>query len=215
MAQFAPVTAPPFHHVEPARGKPPRSRTVLWLQGITLAWMLVECGAALSAAWTARSAAMFAFGSDSLVELASAVVVLLQFLPGISISERKAARAAGLLLFALAGIVGLTAAFSLFLHLQPRISRLGIAITLAALVVMPLLAHYKRREAQRSNNRALAADSVQSATCAYLALIALAGVACNAAFGVPFFDSLAALLAIPLLVKEGRAAWQGQSCGCC
>jgi hypothetical protein len=34
----------------------------------------------------------------------------------------------------------------------------------------------------------LAADAVQSATCAYLALIALAGLAINAAFHVALFD---------------------------
>ena len=54
---------------------------VLWLQGITLAWMLVECGVSLYAAALARSPAMLAFGSDSLIELLSATVVLLQFLP--------------------------------------------------------------------------------------------------------------------------------------
>jgi divalent metal cation (Fe/Co/Zn/Cd) transporter len=85
----------------------------------------------------------------------------------------------------------------------------------AALIVMPILARLKRLEALRSNNAALAADAVQSAACAYLAAIALAGLAINALFHIAWFDSLAALAAIPLLVKEGRAAWNGQGCGCC
>src|SRR5437660_2246144 len=54
-----------------------RSTAVFWLQGITLIWMLVECGLSLYAAATARSPAMLAFGSDSFVELLSAGVVLL------------------------------------------------------------------------------------------------------------------------------------------
>ena len=91
----------------------------------------------------------------------------------------------------------------------------GIAVTIAALIVMPILARLKRREALRSNNSALAADAVQSATCAYLAAIALAGLAINALFHIAWFDSLAALVAVPLLVKEGREAWQGRACGCC
>jgi hypothetical protein len=82
-----------------------RSAAVFWLQGITLIWMLVECGLSLYAAATARSPAMLAFGSDSFVELLSAGVVLLQFLPQVSISQRNATRAAGALLFALALIV--------------------------------------------------------------------------------------------------------------
>jgi divalent metal cation (Fe/Co/Zn/Cd) transporter len=88
-------------------------------------------------------------------------------------------------------------------------------ITVAALVAMPVLATLKRREARRTNNLALAADAVQSATCAYLALITLAGLAANAAFHIPWIDSIAALLAIPILVKEGRSAWQGHTCACC
>jgi hypothetical protein len=55
----------------------PRSSAVLWLQLVTLAWMLIECGASLVAAATAHSPALLAFGSDSLVELLSASVVLL------------------------------------------------------------------------------------------------------------------------------------------
>jgi divalent metal cation (Fe/Co/Zn/Cd) transporter len=188
---------------------------VFWLQGITLIWMLAECGLSLYAAAAAHSPAMLAFGSDSFVELLSAGVVLLQFLPHASISERIAARAAGALLFALAFIVCAVAAGSLALRLRPETSRLGIGVTLAALIVMPILAKLKRREARRGNNPALAADAVQSATCAYLALTALAGLAINALFHIAWFDSLAALLAVPLLMKEGRAAWQGRVCGCC
>ena len=192
-----------------------RSSTVFWLQGVTLAWMLVECGVSLYAAAKAHSPAMAAFGSDSLVELLSAGVVLLQFVPWAALSERRAARAAGGLLFALALIVGVLAVGSLVMGLRPETSRVGIGITLAALVVMPVLAGLKRREARRSNNAALAADAVQSATCAYLAGVVLVGVGMNAMFHVAWFDSAAALVAIPLLLKEGRAAWNGEVCGCC
>jgi divalent metal cation (Fe/Co/Zn/Cd) transporter len=192
----------------------PRSR-VFWLQGVTLVWMLVEFGVSAYAAATAHSPAMLAFGSDSLVELLSATVVLLQWVPGLTISERRASRAAGALLFVLAFVVAAIAVGGLALRLRPETSCSGIAITAAALIAMPLLAAMKRREARRSGNRALAADAVQSATCAYIALITLIGLAINAAFHVVWFDSLAALAALPLLIKEGRAAWQGHSCGCC
>jgi divalent metal cation (Fe/Co/Zn/Cd) transporter len=188
---------------------------VIWLQTITLAWMLVEFGISAYAAITARSPAMLAFGSDSLVELISAAVVLLQWSPRMRISERNAHRAAGVLLFVLAGVVAVIGVGSLVLKMQPETSCSGIGITIAALIAMPILAWLKRREARRSNNAALAADAVQSATCAYIALIALAGLAINAAFHIPWFDSLAALAAIPILIKEGRSAWQGHGCGCC
>jgi divalent metal cation (Fe/Co/Zn/Cd) transporter len=104
---------------------------------------------------------------------------------------------------------------SLAFHLRPETSRLGMIVTTCALIAMPGLAWLKRREGRRTNNVALAADAVQSATCAYLALITLAGLAANAAFHIPWFDSLAALLAVPILLNEGRSAWQGRACGCC
>lgn len=188
---------------------------VLWLQGITLAWMTVESAISAYAAITARSAAMLAFGSDSLVELLSAAVVLLQWIPRMAISERRAARAAGGLLFVLAFLVAAIGLASLAFGWRPEVSRAGIAITLAALIAMPVLASLKRREARRSGNAALAADAVQSATCAYLALIALAGLAVNAVFHVPWFDSVAALAAVPILIHEGRSAWRGNTCECC
>jgi len=57
--------------------------TVYWLQGVTILWMLLECSFALFAAWKARSIAPLAFGSDSLVELLSALVVLIAFSPSV------------------------------------------------------------------------------------------------------------------------------------
>lgn len=194
-------------------GKP--RATAIWLQVITLAWMLVEFGVAAYAAIAARSPAILAFGCDSLVELLSATVVLLQWVPGAAISERKASRIAGGLLFVLALVVGAIAIASLALGVRPETSRAGIAITVAALIAMPILATLKRREGRRSNNAAIAADAVQSATCAYIALITLAGLGINAAFHIAWFDSVAALAIIPILIHEGRSARKGRTCGCC
>jgi hypothetical protein len=214
MSELVQIGPPPRANAL-ATASPPRWTAVFWLQSITLAWMLIECGLSLYAAASAHSPVMLAFGSDSFVELLSATVVLLQFLPRISISEQAAGKIAGVLLFILALVVCAIAFASLVLRRHPQTSYVGIGITLAALIAMPLLAWFKRREARRINNAALAADAVQSATCAYLAAIALAGLAINALFHLAWFDSLAALAAAPLLVKEGRAAWQGRSCGCC
>lgn len=177
--------------------------------------MLVEFGVSAYAAVTAHSPAMLAFGSDSLVELLSATVVLLQWIPRMSISERRASRTAGVLLIVLAVVVAAIAVASLALRWRPESSRAGIGITVAALIAMPILASLKRREARRSTNVALAADAVQSATCAYLALITLAGLAVNAAFHFAWFDPIAALASTPVLINEGRSAWQGHACGCC
>lgn len=177
--------------------------------------MLVECGVALLAAVRAHSPAMLAFGADSLVELLSAMVVLLQVVPRFAISQELANHAASLLLFALAGLVAVIAALALVMHLKPEPSMIGMGITIAALVVMPLLARLKHREARRSKNAALAADAIQSATCAYLAGITLIGLSVNAALHIAWFDSAAAVAALPLLITEAKRTWRGATCGCC
>lgn len=187
-------------------------RQVAWLQWVTLGWMAVECSASLWAAAGAHSVALLAFGSDSLVEMLSAMVVLLQFMPRFPLKKTHADRAAALLLFLLAGVVVCIAWLGRTMPVET--SYLGIAITALALVVMPLLAWLKRRQAREMNNRALAADATQSATCAYLAAVTLLGLAINAIWHIRWVDAVAALVAIPVLLLEGRRAWRGDPCGC-
>jgi divalent metal cation (Fe/Co/Zn/Cd) transporter len=185
---------------------------VRWLQGITIAWMLLECGVALYAAAQARSLALFTFGSDSLVELLSALVVLLQFFPGIALSKARAERAAAVFLYILAGAICLIAFFAW--NMPKETSYLGIGITGAALIAMPVLAWLKRRQARVLGNPALAADATQSATCAYLAGVTLAGLAAFALWHIAWIDTIAALAAVPIVIVEGRRTWRGEGCGC-
>ena len=190
-------------------------RRVVLLQWLTLGWMTLECSVALSAAWRAGSVSLLAFGSDSLVEFISALVVLLQFVPRWSISQIRAARVCGLLLYGLAAVVLLIALLGLLRNAEVDKSPLGIAITAGALLLMPILARMKHREADRTGNRALRADAVQSATCAYLAALTLAGLLLRSFVNLHWIDSVAALAAVPMLVAEAKNARQGQVCGCC
>jgi len=120
-----------------------------------------------------------------------------------------------MLLFVLAVVVVGTALASLALRLRPETSRAGICITIAALLAMPVLAWLKRREAHHSGNTALAADAAQSATCAYLALIALVGLGTNAFFPyrVVRYRRCAGGSSYPR--QRGYVCMAGQSCGCC
>ncbi|MEG9434719.1 cation transporter [Edaphobacter sp. HDX4] len=190
-------------------------RRVLFLQWATLSWMTVECSVALTAAWKARSVSLLAFGSDSLIEFISASVVLLQFAPQWRISQVRAAKLCGLLLYGLAVIVTLIAFLGLFRHAEADTSRLGIAITTGALLLMPILARMKRQEAERIGNSALRADAVQSATCAYLAALTLGGLLLRSIFSLHWVDSVAALAAVPILIMEAKRARHGHACGCC
>src|SRR5215472_10464708 len=112
------------------------TRHVRRLQIITLIWMMAECAIALAAAWRARSPVLLAFAADSFVELLSAAVVLLQFVPHLTLSERRAATLAGTMLVILAGIITLTSVLALWKGVRPGTSSIGIGVTIAALIVM-------------------------------------------------------------------------------
>lgn len=192
-------------------------RRIQRVQAITITWMSVEAVVSLFAAWRARSPALLAFGGDSAIELFSAVVVLWRFRAGDARedAEKRAARVVGLLLFALAAFVAASSVTSLLGYGEPKPTFLGIAILAAAAVVMPWLAKEKRRLSGATGSAALRADAAQSAVCAYLSLIALAGLAINAIWHVKWADPIAALAVLPLILWEGREAMRRKACGCC
>jgi len=197
---------------------PDAIRRIRRVQTVTIAWMIVEALVSLFAAWRARSSALLAFGGDSAIELFSAIVVLWRFraIAGVNgDAERRAARVAGALLLALAAFIAVTSFTSLLGYSEPKPTLLGIVILVAAAAVMPWLAKVKRRLSGATGSAALRADAAQSALCAYLSLIALAGLAINAIWHVKWADPIAALAIIPLVVWEGRKAMRGKACGSC
>jgi divalent metal cation (Fe/Co/Zn/Cd) transporter len=196
---------------------PDTIRRIQRVQTVTIAWMSVEAAVSLFAAWRASSPALLAFGGDSAIELFSALVVLWRFRASATHEdvEKLAARVAGALLFALAAFVAVTSVVSLLGCIEPKPTVLGIVILVAAAVIMPWLAQEKRRLSGATGSAALRADAAQSALCAYLSLIALAGLAINAIWHVQWADPIAALAVLPLIVWEGREAMRGKHCGCC
>lgn len=191
-----------------------QASTVRMLQLLTIAWMCVELSVALFAGIRACSVALTAFGADSGIELLSAFVVLRRFTFG-SISERRAARISGVLLYVLAAYILLSSALSLFsTEVQAEPTVLGIVLLSAAAIIMPLLGQAKKKLAAEIGSRALRADAAQSNICAYLSWIALAGLLVNLLFHLPWADSVAALLLLPIVLKEAGEASKGEVCEC-
>jgi len=188
------------------------SRRILRLQVLTMAWMTLEAVVSLGAAWNSHSPSLFAFGGDSLVELLSAAVVFWRF--RFDLREARAARIAGALLFILAGLVALTSVLNFLGYREAQRSFVGMGILLAAAVGMPWLAARKRQLAAITSSAALKADAAESALCAYMAWIALAGLAVNAIWGKSWADPLAALALAPLMLREGWKAFRSSKLCC-
>lgn len=81
--------------------------------------------------------------------------------------------------------------------------------------MMPILARMKRDAAEKTRNKALRADAVQSATCAYLAALTLVGLLLRSSFGLHWLDPVAALAAVPILITEAKRTHKGHTCRCC
>ena len=185
------------------------------IQLITISWMVIEVLLSLWSAWRASSPALAAFGGDSAVELLSAVVVMRRFQDGGSEhKERIAARLTGSLLVLLAVFVVSVCLVCLLRYRVPQPSFPGIAVLVAALVIMPWLANQKRRLSAVTGSVALRADAAQSSLCAYLSFIALLGQCTHAIWKVEWADPVAALAITPLILFEAREVFRGKPCNC-
>jgi hypothetical protein len=186
------------------------------LEFLTLAWNLVEAAVAIGSGAVADSAALIAFGIDSLIESSSSVVLLWRLCGGDrgEARERQALRLVGLSFLALAAYVAVDATRTLIAKTPPDMSLAGIVLAILSLVVMPLLSARKRRLAALLRSNALHADSRQSCLCATLSGILLGGLSLNAIWGWWWADPVAGLMMTPIIIKEGLKALSGEVCDC-
>lgn len=194
----------------PAAGLARLRRRGFWLEYASIAWMMAEASVAITAGLIARSIALTGFGLDSVIETVAAVVVIWQLRGEVQGQDRdtRAVRLIAITFFALAAYLAVEGIHDLVTDARPGESIPGIAVSAAALVVMPGLAIAKRRTGQALGSRTLVADSAETAFCAYTSAAALLGVGLNTWFGWRLADPIAALVIAVLAVKEGIEAWE-------
>jgi divalent metal cation (Fe/Co/Zn/Cd) transporter len=188
--------------------------TGIRLELVTVAWMAVEAGLAIWAGIAARSVLLTAFGADSLIELLSGVTLLWRLrteasggdVERLKVVEQRAVWVSAVLLVVLCLYVLVSAGAGLILRVEPQESWLGIAVSAAAVVVMPLLAWRKQLANRAIDSSALRADIAETVTCAYLAGTTLLGVLINALTGFWWIEYLAAFALLFWLVREAREA---------
>jgi divalent metal cation (Fe/Co/Zn/Cd) transporter len=186
-------------------------------EGFTLSWMTVEAGVAVAAGIAAGSVALLAFGIDSVIEFVAAFAVLQAFRAeqagriGGTGREQRALRVIGVMFFLLAAYIVADVGYTVVAESKPESSAAGVAVTAAALVVMPSLAALKRRTGNVLGSPMLLADAAESLFCAYLSGAVLIGLLLNGAFGWWWADPVAAVAAVPLVIKEGLEALEGKA----
>lgn len=198
---------------EPAPGL---YRRAVRLEQFSIGWMLIEAGVAITAGTIAGSLALTSFGFDSVIELVSATLVLGRLRAELrggqanERAERRVLRIIAVTFFVLAAYVLAGSVIDLATQAHPERSPVGIGLTGAALLVMPLLGWRKRRTGAALRNPLVLADAAETILCATLAATTLLGLVLFAAFGWWQADPVAALAVAWFAVREGREAWHGE-----
>jgi divalent metal cation (Fe/Co/Zn/Cd) transporter len=191
---------------------------------LSLGWTIVEAVVGVWAGEASGSVALLGFGIDSIIETASAGVVLWRLLaesrPGanaarINAVEKTTGRWMAVILGALAAFLVVESVRRLMgFGREPGPSVVGLVLTALAGFLMFALFAAKRRIARAINSGAVRADSVQSLACFWLSVATFAGLGLNAWLGWSWADPAAGLVLVPLVLKEAVAAWKGDGCGC-
>jgi divalent metal cation (Fe/Co/Zn/Cd) transporter len=196
--------------------RPIALRRAVRLELLTVIWMALEAIVAVGAGVAARSVLLTAFGIDSVIELLSGATLLWRLRrealgkdpANVETLEERATAISAVLLLLLCVYVVLSSIGGLVLRIEPESTWPGLIVAAVAVVAMPWLAQQKRNVNVTLQSPALRADIVESATCAYLAGVTLAGVAIHAATGWWAVEYLAAIALLGWLIPETREAFE-------
>ncbi|HEV2085406.1 MAG TPA: cation transporter [Gemmatimonadales bacterium] len=195
-------------------------RRGLWLNYLTIGYNTIEAVVSLVAGVVAGSVALTGFGVDSAIEVTASVAAQWRLRSDRDSVRRERVewltrRVIGGSFLALSAYVAVDSVITLWQREAPDSSVVGLAILVLSAFVMPVLARAKRRVAVALGSRALEADAMQTSICAYLSVIALAGVALNTFAGLWWADPVAALAMVPIIAKEGLEGFGAEAdCHC-
>jgi divalent metal cation (Fe/Co/Zn/Cd) transporter len=212
--------------VQPTTTRKGSIRQGIWIELVTIVWMVIEASVAVSVGFATRSVSLQGFGMDSIVELIAGSILLWRLLveqqggsvERIEVAERRASWVTAISLFALALYIVSDSAFTFLTKTQPESSWWGVGLAVAAAIIMPLLWQSKLQIAKRIGSTALKADAACSVTCAYMSGVLLVGLLLNRFLGWWWADPLAGLALVYFLVREGQEALHeartGETCSC-
>lgn len=200
----------------PAR--PMLVRRAMLLEAAIITYNLLEGVLSVAAGIMAGSVVLVGFGLDSAIEVSAALVVLWHLSRSGQEQqpawERRVARFVGLTLLLVAAYVAVRAVYALATSSEPEESYLGIAITTASVIVMPVVSRLQASYARKIESVALLADSRETLVCTYLSAATLLGLAAHAAFGWWWADPVAALALVYFVSREGWEIFSNQELIC-
>jgi divalent metal cation (Fe/Co/Zn/Cd) transporter len=197
------------------------SRTAFLVRGrkleyFTVGWNAIEGVVAVVSGVIAGSIALVGFGLDSFIEVTSGLTLLWRMSVDADVhrrelNERRALRIVGACFLLLAAYVAYESASDLWWKTVSEHSVPGIILAFISLIVMPLLSRAKRRVGDALGSAAMHADAKQTEFCTYLSAILLLGLLLNA-FGLWWADSVAGLVMVPIIAREGVQGLRAKTC---
>lgn len=204
------------------------SRRARVLAGLTIGWNVVEGLVSMAFGFTEESVALFGFGLDSWVEVASAAVVWWKLTrpPGCATTrksqERTATRWISGLFLVLAGATTVGAVAQLTAGHHPASTLPSLVVSVVSLAMMGFLWRAKKAAAAALDSRTLEMDAACSLACIQLSTVLFAGSLLYLVYPALWWaDGLAALALSAFIGREGWEGWQAAKkadfaggCGC-
>lgn len=190
------------------------------LEYVTVLYNSLEGLISIVSGVVAGSIALIGFGIDSAIEVTSGVVLLWRLYADVNLEkresvERRSLKIIGICFLLLSVYVTYDSVAALIQQEAPDESIPGILLAISSVIVMPILARRKRVIAREIKSGALNLEAKQTELCAYLSSILLGGLVLNLLLGWWWADPIAALVMVPIMVREGAEALKGKHCEDC
>lgn len=187
---------------------------------ITIFYNIVEGLVSVFFGLEDESFALFGFGLDSFVEVASGIGIW-HMLRRIRRNEgetadhfeRTALKVTGGGFYVLTAGLAVTAVINLYQGHKPETTFWGIVISLISIATMWILIHYKVNVGKALNSPAILADAACTRACLQLSVVLLIASVGYKFTGIGGFDSLGTLVIAGLSFREGREAFEKAKSG--
>jgi len=192
------------------------TRRGLRLAQFTVAYNVIEGVVAVTAGIAAGLVSVIGFGIDSGIESIAAVLVGLRLAARLrhgEADERKekiTLRLVAVTFFILAAYVTFEGIRSLIENETPEASPVSVGVLIASIVVMPLLAAWKRRVGLRLGDNLILADAAETRICVLLSISTLLGLVLFMLTGAAWLDPVAGFVIAAFALWEGKEAWEGE-----
>jgi len=181
----------------------------------TIAYNAVEGLASVFFGFKDESLSLFGFGVDSFVEVISGIGIW-HMVRRIRHSgnespdrfEQTALKITGSGFYVLSIGLTITSSINLYQGHKPETTFWGIVISIIAIVVMWLLAHYKNKVGMELGSQAILADAVCTRVCLQLSVVLLIASAGYELTRIGGIDSVGTFVIAWMCYREGREAFE-------